>query len=195
MVKVHSAHPHRIATYDERGVQTTGGEVVLVLLEFCPGGSIEDHLGLLRGVTETTNAAGEGGGRDRDSDRSRTNRDSLGTLAVEPRRKRQYTTGDNWVSRAEEGEGSLIEGSIVSDASERKAEVVDRVGAIAPAVPARRLEVWVRQVRACAPTPTCKKYEAYSREGRVNKRTDRWAGYVRTTKRAREGLSLILTYD
>lgn len=127
------------------------------MLEFCPGGSIEDHLGLLRGVTETTAAAaGGGGGRDGDRDRSRTNRDSLGTPAVGPKQKRHNT-------RAEEGEGSLLEGSIVSDASARKAEVVDRVGAIAPAVPARRLEVWVRQVRARALAPTCEKYEALSR--------------------------------
>ena len=144
-MKVHSAHPHRIATYDERGVQTTGGEVVLVLLEFCPGGSIEDHLGLLRGETETAVARG-GGGRDRN--RSQTNGGSLGTPAVGPKSKTHFTTGADSVSRAEDGEGRLLEGSIISHASERKTGVLDRVGTTAARVPARRLEVWVRQVRA-----------------------------------------------
>lgn len=146
MVRVHSAYPHRIATYDERGVQTTGGEVVLVLLEFCPGGSIEDHLVQLRSVTETT--ASRGGG-DRDQNRPQTNRDSLGTPAVEPKRNKQIRTGDNSASRAEDGQRSKLEkGSITSDACERKAGVMDLGGTVDPRVTARRLEIWVRQVRA-----------------------------------------------
>lgn len=44
LVNIKSAHPHRIATYDERGEQTTGDAVVLVLVEFCAGGSLEDYL-------------------------------------------------------------------------------------------------------------------------------------------------------
>lgn len=40
-------HLHRVATYDERGVQTTGGAVLLILAEFCPGGSLQEHLNLL----------------------------------------------------------------------------------------------------------------------------------------------------
>lgn len=50
-MKTRSAHPHRTATYDARGVQTTGGLVVLVQEEFCSGGSLQDHLKvLLRGA-------------------------------------------------------------------------------------------------------------------------------------------------
>lgn len=66
LVKVHSAHPHRIATYDERGVQTTGGEVVLVLTDFCPGGTVEEYLRRIssRGATDTVErpiSSGNGG--------------------------------------------------------------------------------------------------------------------------------------
>lgn len=145
-MKVHSAHPHRIATYDERGVQTTGGEVVLVLLEFCPGGSIEDHLGQLRGVTETMTFRAGG---DRDHGRPRTNRGSLGPPAVGPKTDKQITTGAYSASRVENGEMSKLEkGSITSEACERKAGVMDGGGTIDLRVTARRLEIWVRQVCA-----------------------------------------------
>lgn len=167
-MKVHSAHPHRIATYDERGVQTTGGEVVLVLLEFCPGGSIEDHLALLRGTTQTAGARGGGdettrarGGGGRSIDGSQINRDSLSTPAVGPKSKQPFTTEGNPVSRVEDDEGRLQGVPTNSGAGSERQErnkgvsrdggVVDRVGAVAPRVLSRRLEVWVRQVRARLP--------------------------------------------
>lgn len=59
LVRVKSAHPHRIATYDEFGEQTTGGTVVLILVEYCAGGSLQQHLQLL-----TTQSGGGRGGNE-----------------------------------------------------------------------------------------------------------------------------------
>lgn len=46
LVKINSAHPHRIATYNERGIETTGSSIVLILTEFCPGGLLLENLKL-----------------------------------------------------------------------------------------------------------------------------------------------------
>lgn len=43
LVRVVSVHPHTLASYDAFGNKVTGGTLLVVLLELCAGGSLQDH--------------------------------------------------------------------------------------------------------------------------------------------------------
>ncbi|CAM9461013.1 unnamed protein product [Pylaiella littoralis] len=149
IVKVHSAHPHRIATYDERGVQTTGGAVVLIQEEFCSGGSLQDHLSLLLG----TRSSGGGGGKRRPpSEGGSYDREVMG-----PRSRKVYTPEAESMLQVEEEEQKRRSARLVAAAAAAAPAAASKVGSgkvlpcperpgTATGVFARRLELWVRQV-------------------------------------------------
>ncbi|CAB1111168.1 unnamed protein product [Ectocarpus sp. CCAP 1310/34] len=135
LVKMHSAHPHRIATYDERGVQTTGGEVVLIQAEFCAGGSLQNHLNLLLGSSGETSTAG------RSFDR-------------EVERRIVYTPEAESMLKAEEEEKKRQQARNAPSPTANKIagrsvpwrEPLGTGGAAQGGTLSQRLEVWVRQV-------------------------------------------------
>ncbi|CBJ27288.1 Serine/threonine-protein kinase Nek3 (NimA-related protein kinase 3) [Ectocarpus siliculosus] len=135
LVKIHSAHPHRIATYDERGVQTTGGKVVLIQAEFCAGGSLQNHLNLLLGSSGETSTAG------RSFDR-------------EVERRKVYTPEAESMLKAEEEEKKRRKATNAPSSTANKIagrsvpwrEPLGTRGAAQGGTLSQRLEVWVRQV-------------------------------------------------
>ncbi|CAM9326541.1 unnamed protein product, partial [Ectocarpus sp. 12 AP-2014] len=135
LVKMHSAHPHRLATYDERGVQTTGGKVVLIQAEFCAGGSLQNHLNLLLGSSGETSAAG------RSVDR-------------EVERRKVYTPEAESMLKAEEEEKKRQKARNAPSPTANKIagrsvpwrEPLGTCGAAQGGTLSQRLEVWVRQV-------------------------------------------------
>ncbi|CAM9350037.1 unnamed protein product [Ectocarpus fasciculatus] len=134
LVKMHSAHPHRIATYDERGVQTTGGKVVLIQAEFCAGGSLQNHLNLLLGSSGKTSTAG------RSFDR-------------EVERRKVYTPEAEAMLKAEEEEKKRRKArnapaatAKIAGRSVPRREPLGASGAGQGGTLSQRLEVWVRQV-------------------------------------------------
>ncbi|CAM9605383.1 unnamed protein product [Ectocarpus sp. 13 AM-2016] len=135
LVKMHSAHPHRIATYDERGVQTTGGKVVLIQAEFCAGGSLQNHLNLLLGSSGETSTAG------RSFDR-------------EVERRKVYTPEAESMLKAEEEEKKRQKARNAPSPTANKIagrsvpwrEPLGTRGAAQGGTLSQRLEVWVRQV-------------------------------------------------
>lgn len=139
LVKMHSAHPHRIATYDERGVQTTGGKVVLIQAEFCAGGSLQNHLNLLLGSSGKTSTA------ERSFDR-------------EVERRKVYTPEAESMLKAEEEKKrrkarnapSSTDNKIAGRSAPRR-EPLGAGGAAQGDTLSQRLEVWVRQVKRHSP--------------------------------------------
>ncbi|CAM9362061.1 unnamed protein product, partial [Scytosiphon promiscuus] len=131
LVKMRSAHSHRIATYDERGVQTTGGTMVLVQAEFCAGGSLEEHLNQLLAPSRT-GATGGGGRGGIGASRGHGNGSYDGQV-MGPRRNKVYTPEAESLLKVEEFEQG--------GQKERRGESVRPARYLA-----RRLEVWVRQV-------------------------------------------------
>lgn len=126
LVRIISAHPHRIATYDQVGEQTIGGAVVVVLVEFCPGGSLQDHLIVLE-----EGQRGESVGVD-------------GGKGLKERGQRDEATRIPDGDDAEPcgGDESQTVFWMENDAVERKLVVWIRDGIFAS-----RLETWIRQVR------------------------------------------------
>lgn len=149
---MHSAHPHRIATYDERGVQTTGGKVVLIQAEFCAGGSLQNHLNLLLGSSGKTSTAG------RSFDR-------------EVERRKVYTPEAEAMLKAEEEEkkrrkarNAPASTAKIAGRSVPRREPLGASGAGQGGTLSQRLEVWVRQVSAnrieCGETLELKQVDA-----------------------------------
>ncbi|CAM9173867.1 unnamed protein product [Discosporangium mesarthrocarpum] len=61
LVKVKDVFPHRLAIYAENGEQTTCTAVVLILIEHCAGGRLEDYVAMFRPTTRLPVASGIGG--------------------------------------------------------------------------------------------------------------------------------------
>lgn len=161
-MKVHSAHPHRIATYDERGVQTTGGVVVLIQEEFCSGGSLQDHLNLVLGARSDGGGGVSGGKRRPPSEGGSYDREVMG-----PRSRKVYTPEAESMLKAEKEEKKRRSAKLVAAAPSAAsnvggAKMLPWTGSPGTAVGppqggsfARRLEVWVQQVTE-RPNPPCR---------------------------------------
>lgn len=149
LVKVHSAHPHRIATYDERGLQTMGGAVVLILSEFCPGGSLQEH------ISRTSAARRTGGGSGAKRERSKVGSRTRGEGIIRSATTKENTHEGQSILKAEQHtpkrEDTTLASNAVRTATEKDSNKAfsDLNGkASSSAEPlSRRLEIWVRQVR------------------------------------------------
>eukprot|EP00903_Cladosiphon_okamuranus_P020324 g18647.t1 len=159
LVKMHSAHPHRLATYDARGVQTTGGRVVLIQAEFCSGGTLEDHLKVRVDAASGRRAAIIISSSSSSSSDRRY--DGCDREVIGPKSRKVYTPEQELMAKPEEEkrkrgrpkESSATAGGDGASAMIRKpgGEVSStELRRAAAALPdedlARRLEVWMRQV-------------------------------------------------
>lgn len=168
LVKIHCAHPHRIANYDDRGVQTTGGAVVLVLSEFCPGGSLQEHLNLLLAMPSSAKTPVDirigfckdtvfrrNNAEKKIDDSSDSNAND--SAVVEPKSRRIHTPISKTVlSEAEDVPSQNVKNSDVGgtrfNSKAGRGPELDGGAKIVMArtgmnFPTRRMETWVRQVR------------------------------------------------
>ncbi|CAM9792577.1 unnamed protein product [Ascophyllum nodosum] len=154
LVAVYSAHPHRITTYDESGVQTTGGLVVLLLTEFCSGGSLQGNLKLA--VTQLGHGSTAGArGRRWKQKQSLFESDAYDEEVIEPKSRDIYTPeiqsmfledGEGKEQTEDRGtQGRDHETNIARDAT-GGARGQRRKNTFPKPHPATRLETWVRQV-------------------------------------------------
>ena len=151
---MHSAHPHRLATYDARGVQTTGGKGVLIQAEFCPGGTLQDHLKLLldarnrggeRAVTSSTDRRYDGCDREVIGPKSRKvytpEAELMAKAEEEKRRRRSLQTAATATATAAGAATKKPSGELPLTGENRR-----RVAVLPDENLARRLEIWMRQV-------------------------------------------------
>lgn len=159
LVKMHSAHPHRLATYDARGVQTTGGMVVLTQAEFCSGGTLQDHLNLLiaassrgckRAASSSSDRRYDGCDREVIGPQSRkvyTPEAELMAKAEEEKRKRRSAkTPAGAAAPAAPALAAAAAWSSKPDGEVTLAETRKQVATLPDRNLARRLEIWMRQV-------------------------------------------------
>eukprot|EP00752_Nemacystus_decipiens_P002026 g1941.t1 len=152
LVKTHSAHPHCLATYDARGVQTTGGRGVLIQAEFCSGGTLQDYLKLL------LDAWNRGACKRAASSRSDRRYDGCDREVIGPKSRKVYTPEVELMAKAEEEQQKQRSARMAATAPPGDAAATGKHGGDVPlpetlrqvaVLPdgnlARRMEIWMRQ--------------------------------------------------
>lgn len=158
LVKINSAHPHRIATYNERGVETTGSSIVLILTEFCPGGSLLENLKLACALSAGSASAVSSGRRLK---QALLERDGFDKGFVSLTTSKTYTLEMQSISRADRERVEQSKSGNTGCGGNGSTRTRDRKGgtrgegskrlASGP-LPAARLETWFRQ--ACLKCPS-----------------------------------------